>query len=108
MGMDPINVLVKIDKTRNEANKGNLLSLCLVNKIKIFKIFENPKGFKLILSHIDEAEKIFTEKTLMTLKNSGFEPLLPNIITSKRTIFARNTDPSILEHSNDDIFAEIN
>ena len=106
--MDGLFIFVKTSINRTESSKNNLLTLCNEKKIKIIKIFDNPKGFKLSLPSTSEAEKLFIPQTFQVLSNCGFEPVLPDILTSQRTVFARKVDSSIFAHSTNDILSEIN
>ena len=76
--------------------------------IRILSVYERAKCFKLILSTTNDAEKLFSNKNMSILNNAGFKPHIPPILKSKRTIFARKSDPSFFEHSNEEILAEIN
>ena len=105
--MEDITVFVR-QASDNPAGKPELLSLFNKLKIKIHKIVPCKNGYKIKLPGSEEADKMFLSKPLSVLTDAGFDPALPDILKSKRTVFVRNLDSSIFDHSCADIVKEIN
>ena len=92
----------------NPPGKPELLSLCNKLNIKIYKINPCKNGFKIHLPCSEEADKMFLPKPLSVMTDAGFDPALPDILKSKRTVYVGNLDSSIFEHSCAEIVKEIN
>ena len=92
----------------NSPGKPELLSLCMRLKVKVSKINPCKNGYKLCVPSSADADKIFLNNALSILTDAGFEPVMPDVLKKNRTVFIRNLDNSICEHSNEEILKEIN
>ena len=87
------NLKIKIKSLKPQfTTKFKLIELCSTLKIKLIKVIEISNGFLAICSTIEDGEKLFNVNATEILTNSYFQPILPQELMTKRSVFIKNID----------------
>ena len=76
----------------NPTTKLKLLRTLSKNLIYATKLIPISDGFILLTRDDDEVDKVFKGNCQKTLKDQGFEPILPPELRAKRTVILLNVD----------------
>lgn len=105
--MAATKVLVKITTNSKLCTKKNLLIICDKHKVKIVKVINSGVNLSVFCLSIDDTEKLFSEPVASSLFDCGFSAVLPGELKSNRSVLIKSMDPSIFDHTTDDIKNEI-
>lgn len=88
--------------------KLKLLELLAPTKVNVCKLTTTNDGSLLVVTATEaDADRLLDNKTVKTLNDAGFDPILPPELRAKRTVICHRVDEIIFDNSTQDIAEEI-
>ena len=93
---------------KNKSAWQKILYVMKTFDIKCTKLTATEEGFKAILQHESDFDRLFSQDVISQLNDIRCTIVKPQFLKADRTVIVKNVDPFIMEHTDQEICDDLN